>query len=142
MAIVKIINGTYGYRPEGSNYVIPVAAGDPPISVDDEEAKRLIGLGVAASVESEAVPMCDSGSCAIDLGEGDNGDSNPGDIVGTLDPEDLKNWKMDDLKKLAADMGIDTTGIKKKDALIQAIASVEVTVPGDAPALDIEDVVE
>ena len=43
-----------------------------------------------------------------------------------------------DLKKLAADMGVDTTGIKKKDALIAAITAVEVT----GPALDTEDVIE
>ena len=50
--------------------------------------------------------------------------------------------KMDNLKKLAADMGIDITGIKKKDDLVAAIAAVEVTVPSDAPVLGVEDVIE
>jgi hypothetical protein len=153
MTLIKIINGVYGYRPEKSPYVIPVSSSDPAISVDDAEAEHLVNIGVAAYVgrenDAEAVATalsCDSDSCPIDHspddGDGENGDPAPGEITATLDPEDLKNWKMDDLRKLAADMGIDATGIKKKDDLVAAIAAVEVTVPADAPDLGIEDVVE
>lgn len=153
MTIVKIISGTYGHRPENSPYVIPVTPRDPAISVDDDEAKRLVKIGVAAYVDAEApledvataVPGDPDGQTignSPDDGDGENGDSDPGEITATLDPEDLKGWKMDDLKKLAADMGIDPTGIKKKDDLVAAIAAVEVTIPADAPDLGIEDVVE
>ncbi len=149
MILVKIISGTYGYRPEKSNYVIPVSVGEGPISVDDDEAKRLVEIGVAAYIDKETpveavatAPSCDSDSCPIDNSpdseDGENGDSGPGEVTGNLDPEELKGWKMDELKKLATDMGIDATGIKKKDDLIAAIVAVEVTVP----ALDTEDVVE
>ena len=153
MVLVKIINGIYGYRPKGQNIVVTTRPDDPPIGVDDAEAERLVNIGVAAYVDKEppveavaTALSCDSDSCPIDHspddGEGENGDSAPGEITATLDPEDLKNWKMDDLRKLAADMGIDATGIKKKDDLVAAIAAVEVTVPADAPDLGIEDVVE
>lgn len=47
-----------------------------------------------------------------------------------LDKAQLDEMKFDDLKKLAADMGIDITGIKKKADLVYAIAAVEVE-PGD-----------
>jgi hypothetical protein len=47
---VRIINGTYGYHPAGSAKVQPVAAGDEPIDLPDDEAKRLINLGVARAV--------------------------------------------------------------------------------------------
>ena len=153
MTLVKIINGVYGYRPEKSPYVIPVSNRDPAISVDDDEAARLVEIGVAAYVGQEsnagavatAVPGDSDGQTidnSTDNGGGENGDSDPREITGTLDPEELKGWKMDDLKKLAADMGIDTTGIKKKDDLIEAIAAVEVNIPADAPVLNTEDVVE
>ena len=153
MTLVKIINGVYGYRPEKSPYVIPVTNRDPAISVDDEEAARLVEIGVAAYVGQEinagtvatAIPGDSDGQTidnSPDNGDGENGDSDPGEITGTLDPEELKGWKMDDLKKLAADMGIDTTGIKKKDDLIAAIAAVEGNIPADAPMLEPEDVVE
>ena len=153
MTLVKIISGTYGYRPEKSNYVIPVSVGEGPISVDDDEAKRLVKIGVAAYVDAEvpledvatAVPGDSDGQTignSPDNGEGENGDSDPGEITGTLDPEDLKGWKMEDLKKLAADLGIDTTGIKKKDDLIAAIAAVEVSIPDEAVVMGTGDVVE
>ena len=43
----------------------------------------------------------------------------------------LDEMKFDDLKKLAADMGIDITGIKKMADLVDAIAAVEVE-PGES----------
>ena len=50
MKLIKIINGTYGYRPEKSKCVEPKQAGDPPFEVSDEEARRLVALKVAAYV--------------------------------------------------------------------------------------------
>ena len=149
MAIVKIVNGTYGHRPDGSKYVIPVTPADLPISVSDEEAKRIVEMGVAVYVDAGAVataPADDFDSSPIsnspsDEG-GDSGDSDCVEITGTLDPEGLKDWKMDDLKKLAADMGIDTTNLKKKAALIDAICTVEVGIPDEeVPSPDVEDVI-
>ena len=133
MTTIKIINGTYGHRPEGSNYVIPVAAGDPDISVDDLEAQRLVGLGVAVIVQPEVTAPAD----------GDNGESVPAEIAGHLDPDQFKGYTVAELKKLAADMEIDVTG-KKKDEIIAAICAVEVTAPADddAPAPGVEDVIE
>lgn len=149
MTTIKIISGVYGYRPEKSPYVIPVQKGDPAISVDDDEAKRLVEIGVAAYLDQEidagaaetAIPVVpDNQATSSTPGneKDERGDSDPEDIAGHLDADALKDWKMDDLKKLAADMGVDTTGIKKKDALIAAITAVEVT----GPALDTEDVIE
>lgn len=46
-----------------------------------------------------------------------------------LDRGQLEEMKFDDLKKLAADMGIDTAGLKKKADLVEAIAAEEV-IPG------------
>ena len=47
-----------------------------------------------------------------------------------LNKAQLDEMKFDDLKKLAAGMGIDITGIKKKADLVDAIAAVEVE-PGE-----------
>jgi len=49
MALVKIINGTFGYKKKP--YVIPVTKNDPPIEVDEETAKDLVERGVAEYVE-------------------------------------------------------------------------------------------
>ena len=47
-----------------------------------------------------------------------------------LNKAQLDEMKFDDLKKLAAGMGIDLTGIKKKADLVDALAAVEVE-PGE-----------
>lgn len=49
--------------------------------------------------------------------------------VGHLDEAELLEMKFDDLKRLAADMGVDTKGLKSKADYAKAIAAVEVT-PG------------
>ena len=151
MKLIRIISGTYGHRPENSNYVIPVTVGDPPISVDNDEAERLVAIGVAAYVDAVATaPAQPDEEQAISNSSnstyGESGDSDPGEIAGHLDRDQLMEWKMADLKKLGEEMGIDVTLLKKKEALVDAICAVEVTAPAEAvmdgPALGIEDVVE
>lgn len=59
-----------------------------------------------------------------------------GEVLGHLDPEQLESMTVPDLKKLAADMGVDLKGCKDKPAIIAAIAAVEVSAPAfDAEAL-------
>jgi len=48
MKRIKIINGTYGHRPEGSKSTHPKTANDGPFEVNDSEAERLVAMGVAA----------------------------------------------------------------------------------------------
>jgi len=47
--LIKIINGTYGHK-EG-NIVKQIKAGAPPIEVTEQQAQRLISLGVAKAVK-------------------------------------------------------------------------------------------
>ena len=47
-------------------------------------------------------------------------------IKGHLDPAQLSGMKLDDLKALAKDMSIDTTGLKKKADIVGAIVAAEV----------------
>lgn len=56
-------------------------------------------------------------------------------IYGHLDKRQLESMRIQELKKLAADMGIDVTG-KRKDELVSEIAAMEV----GATAVETEDV--
>lgn len=49
---------------------------------------------------------------------------------GHLDPAQLEDMKIDDLKRLAANMGVDTSTMKKKADYINAITAVEVEAGG------------
>lgn len=51
-------------------------------------------------------------------------------FTGHLDPAQLEEMKLDDLKRLAADMGVDTSTMKKKSDFINAITAVEVEAGG------------
>lgn len=60
-------------------------------------------------------------------GEGSTGAGEQ--ITGHLDKEQLESMEYNDLKKLAADLGVDTKVVKKKADLIEAVAAIEVSVP-------------
>lgn len=57
-------------------------------------------------------------------------------IKGHLDKRQLEEMKVDELRQLAEDMGIDTSSLKKKAELVEAIAAEEV----EAPAQDENEV--
>ena len=54
MKLVKIILGTYGYKPKGALSVKPISAGGT-IEVSDAEVERLIALKVATAVSDDEV---------------------------------------------------------------------------------------
>lgn len=57
-------------------------------------------------------------------------------IKGHLDKRQLEEMKVDELRQIAEDMGIDTSSLKKKAELVEAIAAEEV----EAPAQDENEV--
>lgn len=168
MVLIKIINGIYGYRPEGRQIVVPTSPKDPPIGVNEAEAERLVEAGIARYVDeslnhhdhshdmpvatlppqpdadNSIVDMAENGGDENAVSEGEKGiaDSAEDDVTGHLDAETLKTWKFDDLKALAVDMGIDVSKIRKKDALVETICEVEVSAPVEAIVPEVEDVVE
>lgn len=116
--IVEILCGGYGCPTKTG--VHTVSRGER-CEVSDAEAARLIGLGVAkcafsAPTAPEAAPAAEA--------------SQNGSETAHLDPDQLHDMTVANLKKLAADMGIDTKQLKTKDALIQAICAEDVA-PGD-----------
>lgn len=60
---------------------------------------------------------------------GEDLQEDPDQETGYMAREDLEDMKVKDLKRLAADMGIDTAKLKKKTELIGAICKQEV-IPG------------
>lgn len=138
---VKIICGSYGYRTKYG--VKPVMLGET-CEVDGAEAGRLVGLGVAEIVDAPAVPSAAVPAPSAteqeynDTPAEENAAEKP--AAARLTPEDLADTTVANLKKMAADMGIDTKALKTKDALIQAICAEEVYPgePMDGPDLGAE----
>lgn len=103
-----------------------------PFECDDTQAARLVRLGVAeytGSPEKFKEP------------EADQGIKDTEKITGHLSAEDLESMTYEELKKLAADMGVEVKGKKKAD-YIAAIAAVEIEIEGEddeLPDLDAAD---
>lgn len=117
MALIKIISGTYGHRPNGSKHPEPKRAGDPPFEVGEAEAKRLVALKVADYVkqaESEdEIPVDDD----LERNTGENGEG------GDAKPEDTKpeysvDMDVSALRELMKDCGLAyKVGMSKADAV-------------------------
>lgn len=94
-----------------------------PFMCDAGQAERLVRLGVAAYVTTKEPDKTEDGS-----------DQDPGETpdtqTGHLSAEDLEKWDFNDLRKLAADMGLKPEGKKKAD-YIAAIAAAKITAGDD-----------
>lgn len=151
MKKVKIINGTYGHRSEGSKFITPVKAGEV-VEVSNTEAARLIGLGVAVYIGEAApedivppVATSEENGDGGDQGEtppdgdggaegaesGDTGEGGTLDIVdGHFTVESLMEMTRANMEKLAGDLGVDVSKCKNKSDVAAALAAVEVE-PGE-----------
>lgn len=144
MKLIKIINGTYGFRPQP--YVVELkTADDQPFEVSDEEADRLIGLGVAAlafgddseslqvamdgmvgQLEDQPVPPEDPDEDPEDQDTDEPEDeadetNEPAPAGEKMDPEELKQLTNPELGELAKELGIEVKGRPTKADLIDAI---------------------
>ncbi len=119
---------------------------DKPFSLPPEEERRFIDRKVAARVYQEAPLEPVATPPVAPKGEGvdvNSSEEKPGaegeETAANLDIDQLKSMKLDELKKLAEDMGIDTTGLRYKDDYAKAIAAVDVVIE---PDLSVEGPVE
>lgn len=129
--LVEILCGGYGCRTKTGIHT--VMRGEQ-CEVSESEARRLIGLGVAKSPYITDRGTASTLAAAPATAEGNDTPTaetqQGGSETATLAPDQLRSMTVANLKKLAADMGIDTKQLKTKDALIEAICAEEV-IPGD-----------
>ena len=129
--------------------------------VDDRDGKLMVERGVAEKIN--ASPKNRSGNISAGKTPSENPpkdenaqnepstpENDEGTIKGNLAKDDLEAMSYTQLKELAKDMGIETGKIKSKEAMIEAICSVEVTADADdvvetgeePPTFDAQEVVE
>lgn len=152
MALIKVICGGCGIQYTDANGNARHALKTPesgPFECDDAQASRLIGLGVAA-VYVDGIGWQQAGQQVADpetapavqadeqQEEQADGSQETEKTTRRLDAEDLETWDYNDLKKLAADMGVEPKGKKKAD-YIAAIVAAEVEIGDDMPELSVAD---
>jgi hypothetical protein len=125
MAKIKVTRGGCGiaYKDAHGNprYALKTPE-NGPFECDDAQAARLVGLGVAEYVGAHT-PVGDE-----QQQEQPDGSQETEKSTGHLDAEQLETMTNEQLKALAADMGVDVTGCKKKADYIAAIVAVEVEI--------------
>lgn len=135
---IKIISGTYGSRPDGGSRVVPVNMGET-CDVSQEEAERLVSLGVAQYVASDGVITDDA--AVDDDGAGVKPPDDKKLPVFTTDgvaipdaleiadghfvADSLRQMTNPNLAKLATDLGLDVSKCRVKDDYIAALMAVE-----------------
>lgn len=130
MARIKVTRGGCGIQYTDANGNARHALKTPesgPFECDDTQAARLVSLGVAEYVNEIG---CQKDADPADGQEKQaDGAQETEKATGHLDPEQLAEMDYNDLKKLAADMGVKPEGKTKAD-YIAAIVAAEVE-PGD-----------
>lgn len=136
MKKIKVTRGGCGICYTDDNGVKRHALKTPEngdFECSDEQADRLVRLGVAVYVE--------------DVKQQDDTDTKQdGETESTmkahLDAEELESWDYNELKKLAAELGVEPAGKKKADYIAAIVAEeVEVSVDDDElpPDLNVAD---
>ena len=116
MKKIKIISGTYGHRC--GKRIEPKDRNSEPFELADDEAHRLVVLGVAKIVDTGVEPP-------------ENGKYTPPPTESPSDEADLHKMTNAALKEKAEGMGIDTAKLKTKKDLISAITEVEADISAD-----------
>lgn len=103
MKRVKIIQGSYGHRLDSGGVAL-ITTKSPPITVNDDEAERLVELGVAAIVEND-IPL-----------------TRPGESQDTEEkPEYSMKNKSDELKALMDKFGLEYEDGITKQQMVDAL---------------------
>ena len=137
MLVRIIIDGNYGHYVNG--VVIPKNKNSKPFELEDYKALRLISEGVAEAVNGEPVPDNDGELPDPFCNNGEPVPDNEG-VTGHLDADQLADLSINDLRKIAKDLGVSASGSKKE--LIERICDVEVAAPADdeePPVLEAAD---
>lgn len=147
MAIIRILQGVYGSR-DGKGRVHPVFKGER-VEVSDQEALRLVRLGVAeivarSTVYPPVVPQTapDPEQMPQDTAAERTPAAPAGEPSDTMSAAALERMTKADLEQMAQDMGIDISGAKNNRERAELIAAAETDGDGgDLPELEDGDIV-
>ena len=147
MTLIRIVNGCYAAHPDGGR--LKVIDKGQTVEVPEDEAARLVNLGVAAYVK-EPVLMADLPTEPIpEVAPSDTPDEEENEatdemIPGHLDEEELRSMPFQQLKKLAADCGLQVGKLRSRENIVKALTEMTVYVDAEdevPPSMEAEDVV-
>lgn len=134
MTLIRIVNGCYAAHPNGGR--LQVIDKGQTVEVPEDEAARLVQMGVAAYVK-EPVLMADlpiepiPEAAPSDTPEAEENDATDDLIPGHLDEEELRKMPFDQLKKLASDCGLQVGKLRSRENIVKALAEMETFVSAE-----------
>jgi len=131
MKEIVIVGGVYGFRNEAGR-VQPISKGGTAY-ISDDEAARLVGLGIAAYTEEGSETETETETEKHNEG---GSDENPNEA----EISKLERMTKADLEQMAKDMGVDVSGAKNKRKMAVIIAAADGDIE-DVPDLGDGDIV-
>lgn len=133
MCEIRIVSGAYGMNVNGR---IVVVRSQQTCEVPEEEAARLVSLGVAVYVKepvlvAETPAVGDAEDETGDTTEAEENDATEDLIPGHLDEEELRKMPFDQLKKLAADCGLQAGKLRSRENIVKALAEMDTFVSAE-----------
>lgn len=133
MTLIRIVSGCYAAHPDGGR--LKVIDKGQTVEVSEDEAARLVNMGVAAYVK-EPVLMADIPSAPVSE---DATSDTPDEEVNEAPEESLEDMPFEQLKQLAKESGLPVGKLRSRTNIIKALQELE---DGDKPpSMDAEDVV-
>ena len=112
MKKIKIVRGTYGMQKPNSFGVDPKSPDDPPFDIADDEAERLVELGVAK--------YCTGAPDEPALRDGDR-KAGTGKIMETLSLNQIARLNKETHERLAKRLNVDLSATTNKDGRAKVI---------------------
>ncbi len=139
MKAIIITRGTCGVKytcANGSTRYTTKTAADGAFEIDDAQAERFVSLGVAKYATATEGTAQDPETTPETTADDEEGEQ----LTGHLDADQLGAMTYNELKKLAADMGVKPEGTRKDDYIAAICAAdVEVGDEDELPELNAAD---
>lgn len=118
--MIRIIAGKYGYK-NAKGVIEPKTSKDAPFSLPDAKEESLVARGIAVKVDEVKMGASVEKAKNAKVAQVQQDKKK---VKGYLDKEELNAMDYNDLKKLAAKLGIPAKGTREE--LVEKIAATEV----------------
>lgn len=136
MTLIRIVSGCYAAHPDGGR--LKVIDKGQTVEVSEDEAARLVNMGVAAYVK-EPVLMADIPSAPVSEDATSDTPDEEVNEAPEVHEESLEDMPFEQLKQLAKESGLPVGKLRSRTNIIKALQELE---DGDKPpSMDAEDVV-
>ena len=136
MTLIRIVSGCYAAHPDGGR--LKVIDKGQTVEVSEDEAARLVNMGVAAYVK-EPVLMADIPPAPVsEAAPSDTPDEEENEAPEAPE-ESLEDMNFDQLKQLAKENGLPVGKLRSRANIIKALRELEED--DKPPSMEAEDVV-